>query len=481
MESDAQIRQENVKRLEARFKDRIREVKNLTEFLESPRFEFIILYGRRRIGKTALALFVARNKPFIYYFAKESPVNSSQNLLDFYQVCASRFPELQKFKPDYKILIEFLQDKVTVIIFDEVQHMVKEDPKLPGIFAECFDQLRLYQKHPLKILMLGSSISLIKEDLLRDPSPLYGRKTWDLKLQAINVFDLRSFFPGATLEEIIEIYGFADGIPYYLEDIQLPFWNWLGRQFRDGKFPMNEIEWLLKMEFREQSRYLAILEAIAAGNTTNKAILDRVFKEPTPSSNLTRYLEKLLTVDFIKKEFPVLDNPLKSRLGRYYLSDNFLKFWFRFVVPNRSGIQAGIFNINIIKAQYSAYLGHIFEEVVRQYLIRNPLIPFSTIGRWWGKSQSETAEEIDLVAFDDSTQDVLLVECKWQSDVVPAEICQVLSEKATNLQFKRTTPSKIFVFAIFAKTFRKKMTTYQGTRVICVDLAKMNEETSTKT
>lgn len=463
----------NLSSFELKFKDRKKELHILSQILESPQFEFIVIYGRRRIGKTTLVLFLTRHKRVIYYFAKESSANSSANLLDFYQTCLRQFPELSKFKPDYRTLFEFLQTRIDIIIIDEIQYLLKEDPRNASIFAELIDQYRIYNPIPLKLIVLGSSISLIKDEVLSDPSPLFGRKTFDLKLNALSYFDLKEFFPTLTPQELMEIYGFADGIPYYLEEIIPPFWSWFDKQLQTGRFLINEIEWLLRIEFREQGRYLAILEAIAAGNTTNKDLLNVVFTERNASSSLTRYLDRLIAVDFIKKEFPITENPLRSHLGRYYLADNFLLFWFRFIFPNRSAISQNVYPTQSIQSQYQVYLGLIFEKVVKQYLLLHPPFAFTHIGRWWGKSSQKTAEEIDLVAFDDQSFNALAIECKWQRSVNPLTISQHLAEKIKFVLFPGPRIPKTFHFIIFGINFTKNITKFNDIPVKCVTLEEL--------
>ena len=425
------------------FKDREKELSELSDVLNSRRFEFIILYGRRRIGKTELILKATENRGRIYYLAV-----GARNLDRFYSLCARHYPEVSKLKTDWEVLFEFLENKAEVVVIDEFQNMIHEDANILNIFQSIIDIT--LKDSELKLFLLGSSVSIMTSRVLDYASPLYGRRTGSIELKAVSFFDLERFFPASGTGELVEIYGFADGIPFYLIKIDKPFWQWLEGELTKGRSLLrDEVDFLMRYEFKDVSTYKLILEAIAHGKTKLNEIKDFIKVKRT---DITPYLRNLIEVGMVKRVVPVTENP-KSRLGKYYLNDNFLKFWFRYIYPNLSSIEEGIFDINIVKEDYSNYLGGVFEEVVRQFLIkeRDRIFGFSKIGKWWYKDK-----EIDIIALNDATKEILFVECKWQNLTCwqAKKILDDLSEKAKFVQWN--SDSRKDYFGIVAKKIEGK-------------------------
>jgi len=239
------------------FVDRKEELERLKEKLESDKFELIIIYGRRRIGKTRLILEAVKNMEHIYYLAVEG-----DNLRHFKRFAMRVVPQIEFVKEDWEAYFNFLRDKIIVI--DEFPNLIKEDPKIISLFQRIVDLTLKDTK--TKLILLGSSISMINDKVLSYRSPLYGRKTSTIKLKPLKFLHLREFFPKASWEELVEIYGFADGMPYYLEKINLPFWKWLQEELKKSdSFLKDEVDFLMRYEFENVSVYKKILEAIAFG------------------------------------------------------------------------------------------------------------------------------------------------------------------------------------------------------------------------
>lgn len=423
------------------FEDRGKELSELSDVLNSSRFEFIILYGRRRIGKTELVLKATENIERIYYLAV-----GAKNLDRFYSLCARHYPEVSKLKTDWEVLFEFLKNKAEVVVIDEFQNMIHEDANILNIFQSITDIT--LKESELKLFLLGSSVSVMTSRVLDYDSPLYGRGTGSMELKAVSFFDLEKFFPVAGTRELVEIYGFADGIPFYLVKIDSPFWRWLeGELGKKRSLLRDEVDFLMRYEFKDVSTYKLILEAVAHGKTKLNEIKNFIKVKRT---DISPYLRNLIEVGMIKRVVPVTENP-KSRLGRYYINDNFLKFWFRYIYPNLSSIEEGIFDINVIREDYSNYLGGVFEEVVRQFLIkeRERIFGFSKIGRWWHKDK-----EIDIVAMNDATKEVLFVECKW-SDLTCGQAETILDDLLEKAKFVQSDARKEY-FGIVAKKIERK-------------------------
>ncbi len=432
------------------FVDRVEELKSLQKKLKSDKFELIIVYGRRRIGKTRLILEAIKNIEHVYYLAVEG-----NNLKYFKEAASNIAPEIRYVQEDWEIYFRFLKDKVIVI--DEFPNLIKENRHIVSILQRIVDNQLKNTK--TKIILCGSSISMMSEKVLSYRSPLYGRRTASLKLQPLKFKDIKGFFPNVGIKDLIEIYGFAGGIPYYLEKIEMPFWKWLRNELESpDSFLKDEMDFVIKYEFEDVSTYKKILEAIAMGNTTPKEIKDYLGMK---HSDITPYLRNLMLTEFIKREVPITEN-WRSKKGRYFIKDNFTAFWFRYIFPNLSAIEEGIFDVDRIRKDYSLYLGRIFENVVKEVLIiqsKSNTLPFkiTKIGKWWHKDK-----EIDLVALNENSGDIMFVEVKWKDNVNAEKILHKLKEKAKYVRWKNDYRKEHF--AIFAKSFRKKINEY------CFDL-----------
>ena len=403
-----------IQKAESLFKDRQNDLANINKLLDSDTFEFIIIYGRRRVGKTELILQATRNTNRIYYLAV-----GAKNLERFYDLCIRQYPEVSKLRMDWEVLLEYLKDKVDVVIIDEFQNMIQEDANILNIFQSVTDTV--LNDSRLKLFILGSSVSIMTSRVLDYKSPLYGRRTGSIDLKAVSFFDLQKFYPDLDVKELIEIYGFADGIPFYLIKLDDHLWPWIGKETGDkNSFLKDEVDFIMRYEFEDVSTYKLILEAIAHGKTKLGDIKDFIGVKRT---DISPYLRNLIEVGMIKREVPITEKA-KSRLGRYYISDNFLKFWFRFIYPNISAIEEGIFDIDLIKSNYNHYLGGVFENVARQFLIKEKdnIFNFTKIGKWWHRER-----EIDVVAMNELNGEILFLECKWQ-DLKQGKAEKVLAE-----------------------------------------------------
>lgn len=441
------------------FRDRKNETKELMERLNSKKFEFIIIYGRRRVGKTELVLHVSKHKKTVYYLTV-----GKNNLERFYNACLEFDGNIKNLRSDFEVLLDYLKDKAEIVIIDEFQNLIKEDKNILNLLQAVIDTK--LKNSGLKLILLSSSVSMITSKVLDYQSPLYGRRTSSMKLKPVSFFDLKEFFPDKKTEELVEIYGFSGGIPYYLIRIDAPFWKFLGREIKEG-FLKDEIDFLMKYEFEDSNTYKLVLEAIAQGSTKLGEIKNFIKVSRT---DLSPYLQNLIEVDLITREVPLTEN-VKSRNGRYYLKDNFLKFWFKYIYPNLSGIESGAFNSELIKNNFSEYLGGVFEEISKQYLIKTRFFGFISLGKWWFKERG-----IDILALNESRKEALFGECKWKDKVNPLEVLGALEEKAKFVRWHDAERKE--VFAVFAKSFSKKVSEFNGRKVYCIGLKEIERALS---
>ncbi len=436
------------------FKNRKKETKEIEDILKKKHFVLIIIYGRRRVGKTELILHSTKSFKRIYFLASEE-----RNLERFLDVLEKRFEDAKYLKKDWEAIFQFLKNKVDVIIIDEFQNLIKENKNILSIFQVIVD--RILKNSSVKLFLLGSSVSIITSKVLSYKSPLYGRRDFSIHLRPIKFHEIKYFFQ-TTIEEMIKIFGFADGIPYYLIKVEPPFEKWLEKEIRSEKsFIKDEVDFLMRYEFEDVSTYKLILEAIAKGNTKLGEIKEYCEFRRT---DIIPYLKNLINVGMIKREVPITES-IKSRFGRYYLSDNFLSFWFRFIYPNLTLIEEGIFTFRDIKDDFNTYLGYIFEKVAKEFLIynREKFGGFTKIGRWWYKDN-----EIDIVGLNERKKLILACECKWKKRVNAHKIASDLVKKLEILKWYEKKRTEFLV--IFGKDFKSKINEFEGRKVICIDL-----------
>ena len=445
------------------FINREKELKCLEERLNSNKFELIIIYGRRRIGKTSLVLKAIENKKHIYYLATES-----DNLRKFKEIGSKTIEILKDLKDDWEAIFKVLsKENKLIIVIDEFPYLIKENKSIVSIFQRIVD---LYlQNSNIKLVLLGSSISMMSDEVLAYKSPLYGRKTSVLKIKKLKFRDFCKFFKNKNIHELIEIFGFCDGVPYYIKKIDgnKNFWVWLQDEINKiDSFIKYEVDFILKTEFENLRIYKRILEAISWGKTTRKEIKDFAQLQ---NIDISQYLVNLIETEFIVRKKPLFG---KERDGRYYLSDNFLKFWFRYIYPNLSLIEEGIFDVREIQKYYSTYLGEIFEDVCLEYVF--DIIKPKSIGKQWGRipkklqKENKTVYEIDIVSYDDSK--LIFGECKWKDKINPKQICKELIEKIQYVDIPNNLKNNKIQLWIFAKSFKEKITEFENYEVKCIDL-----------
>ena len=414
-----------------KFFNRKKEIKILKDRLKSKSFEFLVIYGRRRVGKTALILESVKNKNYIYYLATER-----KNLERFKETCSQKTKNFTDLKNDWEVYFKNLKNKI--IIIDEFPNLIKEDNNILSEFQKIVDLILAGSK--TKIILCGSRISMMESKVLSYKSPLYGRRTSQLKLKPMKFYQMKDFFLKSSLEELVEIYGFADGIPFYLKKIKTPFWKWLEKNIKkEDSFIKTEIDFLLRYEFKDVTTYKGILEAIAFGNTKINEIKSYTKLKAT---DITPYLKNLILTDFVERITPIFEKP-NSRKARYYIKDNFLKFWFRFIYPNLSIIEEGIFKVSKIKKEYNQYLGFVFEGVVKDFLIsaHKKILDFeiTNIGGYWGKRQDlpqgKNEFEIDLIAAGENTKKIAFFEIKWREFKKEKDLVEILKRVEILSQF----------------------------------------------
>ena len=413
---------------------------------QSDQFEFAVFYGRRRIGKTTLINEFLRGKEAIYYMAvegtkRENLVGLSKAFLSYGNANQST-PEF----PEYAALLDYIDEmcrsgKRMIVAIDEFPYLAASYPAISSLLQSHIDQC--WKDSKLFLILCGSSMSFMEEQVLGYKSPLYGRRTAQFKIHPFTFFEAKELLPEFVSEDQAILYGITGGVPEYLSRIDRKanlddniirlFFEESGRMFEE---PGN----LIKQELKEPMTYHSIISAIAGGASRLNEIAVKTGLETSGCSN---QISSLIALGIVKKEIPVTESAA-SRRTLYSLNDNMFLFWYRFVRPNISGIMRGvgdnIYN-TLVKAQINDFMGGVFEEICQQYLYRPDIydtlpFPIGNIGRWWGNNPKERRqEEIDLMSVQEEC--VLFGECKWRNVPMDKDMLNTLMERGQLFHFEK--------------------------------------------
>ena len=395
------------------FHDRERELKKLEEVYHTKGSKLVVVYGRRRVGKTALVREFSKNKLSLYFFVSEK---DEKLLIEEYtkeieeKLHLPRYikPKFGDFEELMNFLLELSKDNKLIVIFDEFQNFRSVNPSIFSILQKLWDLKK--DESNLMLVIVGSFVGLIKRIFMDKKEPLFGRVDEWIKLKPFDFFTAYDFVK-IPIEDFIPLYSALGGMPKYLLYVQDYYdgnvLRTLERLFFDEFAPLRE-EGLnvLKLEFGRYYRsYFSILEAVSLGCTTPKEISD---KTGLKLLTVNKYLSELTNhYEYLVKETPVTET--KSRVVAYRIRENFLNFWFRFVYHNYTRLEEGLIDVVLedLKKNLNAFVGRTFEDVSKEFLKRIDLgFKPIRIGRWWRRGV-----EIDIIAYD--KENVALFEVKW--------------------------------------------------------------------
>lgn len=418
------------------FVNRRSELDLLEKHYKSGRAELFVLYGRRRVGKTELLAHFCQGKRHVFFVADQVPeptlrANLSKAINDVIFGVGQVSAVYNTWDDLLNTLAKQAQTERLVVVIDEFPYLVASDPSLTSILQRTWD--RTLKNTQIMLVLNGSYIGMMEETVLGYKAPLYGRRTAQYLLEPLEFIDAQLFFPSYSAEDRLRAYAVYGGTPAYLQTIQPDQslqTNIIEGILTRGSALYDEVRFVLQQELREPRNYFAVLQAIASGNTRQNEI-----KQAAALENITPYLETLQQLHLVERIVPVTESqPHKSRRGVYRLKDNFLRFWFRFVLPHHSQLERGAKEVvfdTVISPDLDAFTSNVFEQVCQQYFWRNGLygkLPFlpRQIGGWW-----QANEEIDLVLLSDTH--TMLVECKWSRRPVGVDILEQLEAKSKRL------------------------------------------------
>lgn len=416
----------------------------------------VILYGRRRVGKTALIVEFIKNRPAVYFLATEE--NETQNRIAFFHTVAEQTGNhslLQKgadsWEQIFRIWLEQAFGEKKLLVIDEFQYLGTANRAFPSVFQKIWDLMLKDQN--VMVILCGSLISMMESQTLAYASPLYGRRTGQIRLRQIPFRYYHEFFPEKSEKELIGYYAVTGGVPKYIElfhdstDVYAAIeQNVLAK----NSFLYDEPHFLLQREVCEVGSYFSIIKTIAAGNRKLSGIAAVL---ELKQAELAGYLHTLISLDILEREVPVTEeNPEKSKKGLYRLRDNFILFWFRFVFPNLSYIESGHAELAMKKIRANlidAHVAFVYEDICMEKMweLNSEGVwdfTFDKAGRWW-----DSHTEIDLVATETDGCHIIFGECKYWKHKAGMDVLRGLEQKARQVEWKNGRRKEHFIlFAV---------------------------------
>ena len=446
-----------------KFVNRVEELEILERSYSSNNASLFILYGRRRVGKTELINKFIHNSG-VYFLATTE--GDRENINNFKSVISKYLEDVSILKASFDNWHSFFSVLVSsssfqtkskeskiIIAIDEFPYLIEANRAIPSVFQKIYDTL--LKKMNVMLILSGSSISIMENEVLSYRSPLYGRRTGQLKLKPLKFRYLAEFLE-YEFEDLCRTYFVFGGIPEYLLklDPEVGFWeNVSGKILSKGSPLYEEAEFLLRTEFREPRNYMLILRSISYGNHKLAEICDYTGLD---KSMVSKYLDVLMSVGLVISEKPFGASE-KFKRRSYWITDQYLKFWFRYVLPHKSEIESshngGV--LESIKADFPTFAGEQFENLMKGLILEGILgRPFDTVSRWWGRNGSgkkgRDVEEIDIVAHSEIRRELLFAECKWTKSPVSMDVVEDLKMKSETL--KKQFPGEKYTYAVFSKS-----------------------------
>lgn len=427
------------------FINREKELERLNKCYDSNNFEFAVIWGRRRIGKTLLINKSIEGRRCITCTGlKTSNENNIANMTKSF--LSELIPGIShpKFN-SYQELFDFLNHNEKflssdyIIVFDEYPFLAGSNDELSSVLQYSIDSY--WKNTKLKLVLCGSSVSFMKEQVLSGESPLYGRTTLILEIKKFMLWEMKAYKWKYSNEEIAILYSVLGGIPRYLNmvDDKLTLKeNLYNLFFNNGSILAGETDTLLNEEFKETARYSDVLSAIASGKSSLNDIAEKVRMQ---TGTVSFYLTNMIRVGLIKKESPY--GSVNNKKSIYTITDGLFRFHYQFILPNINMINFGkgesVLDM-IVLPSLSRYMGLEWEQICISYMFasfntnRDSFL-YNDLQRWWGGSTKDKKQiEIDMMATQNDK--ALFGECKWTNSKVDVSILDYLKNKCSQFDYK---------------------------------------------
>ena len=423
-----------------RFIGREYELKELNEEYNKGNFALSVIYGRRRVGKTYLIKEFLKDKKGYYFVALESNALINLSLLSIavYEACGNLkgLPDFLDFESAFRYLFEYTKENRIVFVIDEYPYLAQTAEYISSLLQKLIDEYRDNSK--LFLILCGSSMSFMENQVLAYKSPLYGRRTSQLKISPFNYLDAAKFVESYSYKEKAIVYGLTGGIAEYLtffnDNVELKT-NIINNFLKTSGRLFEEATNLLKQELRQPKTYNDILFAIAGGASKLNEIATKLNMQ---TGGLTYYINSLVELGIVEKKTPVLDR--KNKRPVYVIKDTMFRFWYYFVQKNMNLINMELGEMvydKQVKTRLNEYMGSVFEKITIEYFeqrLRKGKLNFipTDYGNWWGNDKIRKKEsEIDLLAYDENNN-YLFAEVKWKNKKADEIVLNELIEKSMN-------------------------------------------------
>ena len=426
------------------FVDRGVELDQLADCYESETADFVVIYGRRRLGKSELVRqSIAGRDDTVYYQAVES---TAQNQLEqFVDTATAQFPSLQNVRRDWEVLLEALGEDDAIVVIDEFPFLIEENESLPSRIQRVWDME--LQETGMTLVLVGSSISVMEDKVLSGSAPLYGRRTATIDLTPLSVADARQFFPEYGPETAITAWSIYGGTPYYLQTIDPD--RSLGTNVQQGILSergllYSEPEFLLRTELRQPNTYFSILRALAHGRRTPNETAGMAGIE---SGSLSTYLQKLRRLRLVERHIPVTESPTSSKRGRYRIAAPLFRFWFRFVYGNQDRLRmlGDDAYDELVAPELADYVSPLFERLCQQGLPNLIDRQFRDVGQWWFKEH-----ELDVLGL--TANGLVAGECKFTSQPVSEGVLADLERTASEVRWPDGPADGETLYVLFSRS-----------------------------
>ena len=426
---------------------------------------FVVLYGRRRVGKTTLIKEFIKGKPALYFLASREAEalnirRFAGDMADFVGQPALKEGNYTDWRPLFKVFADHEASERKVLVIDELPYLVKGNPAFPSVLQYAWDEL--LRDANVMLVICGSSVHMMRAVALSHDSPLYGRRTAQIRLKPMRFSEMASGFPEYGFSDLVDLFALTGGVPKYFE-----FFEPIDRfeecvkenVFSTSGFLYEEPRFLLDEDIRDPMNYLSILRAVSAGNRRQSDIAGMLGRK---TGEMSPYLKTLAGLGFIERRVPFTEKyPERSKSGLYYICDTFVDFWFRYVQPFTGELEMGNMRPSLEAVErtfQSNFVPFVFETVSRQAfadLCAAGQIDFapSRIGSYWNRRGSV---EIDVGAVDNSSGRCFFGECKYRErEPVSMGDFEVLRVKAESVPGPFDAPP---LFGLFSRTgFSKEL------------------------